>query len=250
MPSCSGNVRAWTEANLKGVASGAGVLASVMDVSAWAHDSEANSLSCSSCPSRGCPAAAAPETAGGAGPSRDARLWPAEESAPARHVQHPGRWVHSQRARAHPRDGLHVGDQQLAPRADGSEVRHVPAALHEQDLVKLEEDVGAWLVNGGDDGAPGVGDLAHLPDDHLRRPGVQPGSGLVQEENGRVGDELHGHSEDLALTGGEAICRANLTNQPVLDGPQLQQVQHLLHEGGAHGGGDGALATHGQPDGG
>ena len=56
------------------------------------------------------------------------------------------------------------------------------------------------------------------------------GRRLVQEEDGRVADQLHSDGEQLELAGRETDI-VLVAHQPVLHGRQLQQVDQLVHEG-------------------
>ena len=85
-------------------------------------------------------------------------------------------------------------------------------------------------MNRGDDRPAHVRNLLHLGHDDERGAGVQTARGLVQEENRRVGDELDGDGEHLALAGRQTVGAPALPDHASRDGPQLQDIQRLLHE--------------------
>ena len=54
-------------------------------------------------------------------------------------------------------------------------------------------------MDGADDGAAGVADVAHGPHDDGRRARIQARGGLVHEDDARVGHQLHRDCQPLAL---------------------------------------------------
>ena len=84
-----------------------------------------------------------------------------------------------------------------------AEVRQVAAAREEHDLVAHGDVLGG--VRCHEDGAAGVGELPqqshHLP---VGR-GVEAGRGLVQEEDTRLGEQLHADAAALTLPAAHAM---------------------------------------------
>ena len=92
------------------------------------------------------------------------------------------------------------------------------------DLVEGFENVDPGLMDGADDGPARVHGVPDRPHHDGRRPSVQSGSGLVYEDDRRVGYELHCDGQPLPL----------LRRQPVdpgkpHDGPPQERQFHKLH---------------------
>ncbi|PMB73704.1 hypothetical protein BM221_001128 [Beauveria bassiana] len=122
--------------------------------------------------------------------------------------------------------GGKVVDDGAAVFADGAKVKDVAAGVERQDLVKLLNELRRGLVYGADDGLARGAELAQEADNGKGRLGVEPGRGLVEEEQQRrLGGELDANGQPLLLLDAEG------EDDGVLDGLHLEQVNNLVDVG-------------------
>ncbi len=74
--------------------------------------------------------------------------------------------------------------------------------------MKLVVDFRAGLVDDAEDGGPPLRHAVHQVHDVLGHPRVEPGRGLVAEEQRRVRDHLGGEGEAAHLPAGDALDAA------------------------------------------
>ncbi|KAF1738372.1 hypothetical protein CRV24_000297 [Beauveria bassiana] len=122
--------------------------------------------------------------------------------------------------------GGKVVDDGAAVFADGAKVKDVAAGVERQNLVKLLNELRRGLVDGADDGLARGAELAQEADNGKGRLGVEPGRGLVEEEQQRrLGGELDANGQPLLLLDAEG------EDNGVLDGLHLEQVDNLVDVG-------------------
>lgn len=120
-----------------------------------------------------------------------------------------------------------VVDQHAAAGPQLAKVYHAAAALEQQQHVEIVKEDGRWLVDGTQDGLAGVGQLAQQTHDVGCGQRVEPGRGLVEEdEQLRLARQLDGDGQALALLLVEA--RAVRANDGARNVAHLEQVEHLL----------------------
>ena len=100
---------------------------------------------------------------------------------------------------------------------------------HEQ-VVELLVDLEAGLVDGGEDGLAGLGQILQQIDDRLGVVGGQAGGGLVEKQHRRVGDELQGDVDALALAAAEGLLFRRADDGVDLVG-NAQVVEHFFGAG-------------------
>ena len=86
-------------------------------------------------------------------------------------------------------------------------VKGQPAALeHDETIGDLRERVG--VVAGEDDRGPSVGSRAHGPETGCAGTGIEPGRGLVKQQQPRVQRQCGGNGHAALLAAGEREGRA------------------------------------------
>ena len=122
---------------------------------------------------------------------------------------------------------LKVVDQRLAVLAERTVVHDPATALEQEKLVKVLEQHGRRLVDGAQDGLPGVGELPQEAHDVEGGTRVEAGRGLVEEdEQLRLARELDGDRHPLPLLLVQA--GANLADGGAGDVAHLEQVDDAL----------------------
>jgi hypothetical protein len=105
--------------------------------------------------------------------------------------------------------------------AGAARVEHVPVR-HEHHAVQGVKHVRRGLVERGDDDSPARGDGAQRAQQAERREGVQSGGRLVEDEDARVGDELHADGHAAPLAAGDAAHAARAADGSVCDVAEAQ----------------------------
>lgn len=111
----------------------------------------------------------------------------------------------------------------------GGAEKGVFALMEEQERVERVKDLGGRLVDGGDDGAAGASDVVQRA--HHRQGGVRIKAGrwLVQEDHGRVGDQLASNGDTLALTARDA-ARRRVADECISAPFKAQHVDDAVHQ--------------------
>ena len=89
-------------------------------------------------------------------------------------------------------------------------------------------------VRGADDGAAGIREVAEQAHELEFRGGIEAGSGLVEEKNRRLGEQLDGDAHALALAAGEPPDRevGALGEAELVEGLREQAVEFVRRGGG------------------
>jgi hypothetical protein len=81
-----------------------------------------------------------------------------------------------------------------------------PAVGEEAEAAEEPEHLGAGLVHGGDDGhALPARHPSDASDDVVRGGAVEAAGGLVEEQQGRAGEDLHAHADPAPLPAADAL---------------------------------------------
>jgi hypothetical protein len=105
------------------------------------------------------------------------------------------------------------------------------AVFHEDEVIEQREGIGRGLVDRADHGAlPAVGQVLQGFAYGEGGSAVQPGGGLVQEDELGVVEQLDCNAQTLALAAGDALA-AGVADDGVLAVPDAHQLGDLLNTG-------------------
>ena len=90
-----------------------------------------------------------------------------------------------------------------------------PPLGHEEDAVEEVEDDGVGLVDGAEDRLAGGREALEHHDHVLRHVRVEARSGLVAEEQGRVGEDLAREGQQFGLSARDALDPPGYSDQRV-----------------------------------